>query len=70
MRQQLISHPHLSLEKKMSHELSQLSVIISLIGFIIYIFTHEDRPRYVEIGRLMFAIGLLAFLIHYSPKLF
>jgi len=50
--------------------MSQLSLIICVIGLVIYYFAAETRPRIVEVGRLMFAIGLLAFLIHYSPKLF
>lgn len=38
------------------------SLLISLIGLLIYILTTQNG-KVVEVGRLMFAIGLLAFLL-------
>jgi hypothetical protein len=50
--------------------MNELSAIVAIIGLVIYLVAPDTRPRVVETGRLMFAIGLFIFLLHFSPKLF
>jgi len=38
-----------------------LPLLVSLIGFFMYMFC--TNPKLAEVGRLSFAIGLLAFLL-------
>lgn len=41
-----------------------LSLLVALVGLLMYVLT--TNAKLVELGRLMFATGLLAFLIHAS----
>ncbi len=46
-----------------------LSLLICLVGLFVYFAAKEPKPQ--EIGRLMFACGLLAFLlVAYTGHLF
>lgn len=41
--------------------MNYLTLIIALIGLIIYFIT--EKPKVMEVGRIMFAFGLLAYLL-------
>lgn len=44
------------------------SLLVLVAGLLIYALTKPDNPKVAEIGRIMFAMGLLAFLLTYvSP---
>jgi hypothetical protein len=43
-----------------------LSLLISLVGLIIYLAVRPDNPKPMEVGRIMFFAGLLAFLLRLS----
>lgn len=43
-----------------------LSLLVCLIGVVMYAIS--SNPKMVEIGRLMFFAGLLAFLIRLTPQ--
>jgi len=43
-----------------------LSLLVAIIGLVMYFIT-KDKP--MEVGRLMFACGLLAFLLKASEPL-
>jgi len=40
-----------------------LSLIVCIIGLIIYMITNPVNNKAVEVGRIMFAFGLLALLL-------
>lgn len=41
-----------------------LSLLVSIVGLVIYLACKpEGTPRGGEVGRIMFAVGLLAFLL-------
>lgn len=40
-----------------------LSVLVCVIGLVIYIGAKPENPKLAEVGRLMFFTGLLAFLL-------
>lgn len=42
-----------------------LSLLISVVGLLMYVLA--SNPKIVEIGRLMFWVGLLAFLMGGGP---
>jgi Na+/phosphate symporter len=44
-----------------------LSLLVALIGLVVYAIS--TNPKAAEIGRLMFACGLLAFLLTTVPHL-
>lgn len=44
-----------------------LSLVIALVGAALYLFSSSARPKLAEIGRLSFAVGLLAFLMQFGP---
>ena len=46
-----------------------LSLLISLVGLIIYLAVRPDNPKPMEVGRIMFFAGLLAFLLRFSDAL-
>lgn len=39
-----------------------LQLLVALVGAALYVIS--TNPKVIEIGRLMFATGLLAFLLH------
>lgn len=43
------------------------SLLIAIIGLIIYLASTTGKPQ--EVGRIMFWVGLLAFLIVVVPRL-
>ena len=45
-----------------------VSVIFAVIGLIVYLISQAPKPT--EIGRIMFWVGLLAFLLRVGPETF
>lgn len=43
-----------------------LSLLIALVGVVMYFIA--TKPQAVEVGRIMFFVGLLAFLLQLSPQ--
>jgi len=43
-----------------------LSLIVCLIGLVVYLITNPQRPKVSEVGKIMFGVGLLIFL-YYVP---
>jgi Na+/phosphate symporter len=43
-----------------------LSLLVALVGLVIY--AVSVNPKLMEIGRLMFGSGLLAFLLQTAPR--
>jgi Na+/phosphate symporter len=39
-----------------------LPLLICLLGLILYFVSDPSKPKWMEVGRLMFAIGLFVFL--------
>ena len=46
-----------------------LSLLVALVGLIIYLAVRPDNPKPMEVGRIMFFAGLLAFLLRFSAAL-
>jgi Na+/phosphate symporter len=44
-----------------------IALVVCVVGVIVYLATEKPKP--MEIGRLMFAIGLLAWLLQF-PRFF
>lgn len=44
-----------------------LSLLVSIVGLVIYLISTE--PKRAEVGRLMFACGMLVFLFQSAPVL-
>lgn len=44
-----------------------LSLLVALLGLLVYILA--DKPKPVELGRLAFACGLLAFLLKLNENM-
>ncbi len=42
-------------------------LLVALIGALVY--GLSNSPNFAELGRLMFAVGLLVFLLHGAPGL-
>ncbi len=40
-----------------------LSAIVCVVGLLIYVLTKSELPKLQEVGRIMFEMGLLAFLL-------
>ena len=43
-----------------------LPILVSVIGLLVYVLAQAPKPS--EIGRLMFWVGLLAFLLRVTPE--
>ena len=46
-----------------------VSLVVLLVGLLMYAFARPESPKAAEIGRIMFAFGLLAFLLRLSPEI-
>lgn len=47
-----------------------LSLLICVVGGIVYLIVNAPQNQKIaELGRVMFAMGLLAFLLQYVPHL-
>ena len=44
-----------------------LSLLIAVIGLLVYVLA--VNPKWAEIGRIAFGVGLLAFLLETVPKM-
>jgi hypothetical protein len=42
-----------------------LALLVCLLGALLYLMPQEEYPKITEIGRIMFAFGLFAFLLLY-----
>jgi hypothetical protein len=47
--------------------IAYLSLLVAVVGLLIYVLS--NHARWMEIGRLAYACGLLAFLLQEAPKL-
>ncbi len=45
-----------------------LSLIVCLVGLVIYIFSRPEQSRFTETGRILFWVGLLVFLLKDAPQ--
>lgn len=46
-----------------------VSLVVALIGLLIYVLTKQDNPKVVELGRIMFFCGLFVFLLQLGPHI-
>ena len=46
-----------------------LSLLVCVIGLVLYCFARPEQSKTAEVGRIMFAFGLLAFLLSDSAVL-
>lgn len=48
-----------------------LPLAVALLGLLVYLgaMPGPTRPKLVEVGRILFAMGILATLLHLSAKL-
>jgi len=45
-----------------------VSLIVAIIGLLIYGFTKQDSPKLVEIGRIVFFCGFFVFVLQLGPR--